>query len=106
MKCDSMKGMASKYNRRYYVKMNHYFWGHLKATTRMLDIIKYFTQWKLWKAIHKAHNHPSGNLKPSDSDINLTKRLKEAGKVLEIAVLDHIIVAHHQYFSFADEGLI
>jgi DNA repair protein RadC len=61
---------------------------------------------ELASGIIVCHNHPSGNLKPSDSDINLTKKLKEAGKVLEIAVLDHIIVAHHQYFSFADEGLI
>src|SRR6185369_5441502 len=53
-----------------------------------------------------AHNHPSNNLKPSDSDLSLTKKLKEAGKLLEIAVLDHIIVAGQQYFSFADEGLI
>jgi DNA repair protein RadC len=53
-----------------------------------------------------AHNHPSKNLKPSDSDISLTKKMKEAGKLLEIAVLDHIIVAGQQYFSFTDEGLI
>ncbi|HTH57675.1 MAG TPA: DNA repair protein RadC [Cyclobacteriaceae bacterium] len=53
-----------------------------------------------------AHNHPSKNLKPSDSDMSLTKKLKEAGKLLEIAVLDHIIVAGQQYFSFTDEGLI
>lgn len=53
-----------------------------------------------------AHNHPSKNLKPSDSDLSLTKKLKEAGKLLEIAVLDHIIVAGQQYFSFTDEGLI
>ena len=53
-----------------------------------------------------AHNHPSKNLKPSESDISLTKKMKEAGKLLEIAVLDHIIVAGQQYFSFTDEGLI
>lgn len=53
-----------------------------------------------------VHNHPSGNLKPSDSDINLTKKIKEAGKVLEISLLDHLIIAHDRYFSFADEGLI
>jgi DNA repair protein RadC len=53
-----------------------------------------------------CHNHPSQNLKPSESDIVLTRKLKEAGKVLEIAVLDHIIVAGNQYFSFTDEGLI
>jgi DNA repair protein RadC len=52
------------------------------------------------------HNHPSGNLKPSQADIILTKNLKEAGKFMEIPVLDHIIVSDNCYFSFADEGLI
>ena len=51
-----------------------------------------------------AHNHPSGNLKPSESDINLTLKVKEGGKLLEIAVLDHIIVTTEGHFSFADEG--
>lgn len=53
-----------------------------------------------------AHNHPSGNLKPSDADIRLTKNLVEAGKVLEILVLDHLIVTQNGYYSFADEGKI
>lgn len=53
-----------------------------------------------------AHNHPSGNLKPSQEDINLTKRLKEAGKSLDISVLDHLIITDHTFFSFADEGLL
>jgi DNA repair protein RadC len=61
---------------------------------------------ELASGIIVVHNHPSGNLKPSESDINLTKKLKEAGKVLEIALLDHLIIAHDRYFSFADEGLI
>lgn len=53
-----------------------------------------------------AHNHPSGNLTPSQADIELTKKLREAGKMLEIQVLDHIIVAGQKYFSFADEGML
>jgi DNA repair protein RadC len=54
-----------------------------------------------------CHNHPSGNLKPSDHDISLTKRIKEAGKLLEISLLDHLIVTPEgNYHSFADEGLI
>ena len=53
-----------------------------------------------------AHNHPSGNLQPSQADITLTRTLKEAGKFLEIPVLDHIIVSDNSYFSFADEGMI
>ena len=51
-----------------------------------------------------AHNHPSGNIFPSESDIQLTKKMKEAGKVLEIAVLDHLIITSESYYSFADEG--
>lgn len=53
-----------------------------------------------------AHNHPSGNTKPSQEDINLTKRIKEAGKSLDISVLDHLIITDSSYFSFADEGLL
>ncbi len=53
-----------------------------------------------------CHNHPSGNLKPSQADLDLTKKLKEAGKLLEIPVLDHIIVAAGKYYSFADEGIL
>lgn len=53
-----------------------------------------------------AHNHPSGNLKPSEADIRLTKKMVEAGKMLELTVADHIIVANSGYFSFLDEGLI
>ena len=53
-----------------------------------------------------AHNHPSGNLQPSQADIDLTKRVKEGGKLLEIQVLDHVIVTTEGYYSFADEGLV
>lgn len=52
-----------------------------------------------------AHNHPSGNLQPSQSDIELTNKLALAGKLLDIKVLDHLIVTPQSYFSFADEGL-
>ena len=52
------------------------------------------------------HNHPSGNLQASQADINLTQKLLEAGKALDIAVLDHLIVSEKGYLSFADEGLI
>ena len=53
-----------------------------------------------------AHNHPSGNLKPSRQDIGLTKQLKEAGKFLQIPVFDHLIITPYSYFSFADEDMI
>ncbi|MGX5690275.1 JAB domain-containing protein [Arcticibacter tournemirensis] len=53
-----------------------------------------------------AHNHPSGNLKPSQADINLTRKVKEGGCLLDIAVLDHVILSAEGFYSFADEGLI
>ena len=53
-----------------------------------------------------AHNHPSGNLNPSDADRQLTRKIKEASNYLDLQVLDHIIVSQKDYFSFADEGLI
>ncbi len=53
-----------------------------------------------------AHNHPSGNLKPSKADIDLTKKMKETGNIMEMDVLDHIIVAESGYFSFSDEGMM
>ncbi|MES2797097.1 MAG: DNA repair protein RadC [Bacteroidota bacterium] len=53
-----------------------------------------------------VHNHPSGNLKPSQQDINLTRKLLEAGKLLDISVHDHIIFGNNGYFSFVDNGLI
>lgn len=51
-----------------------------------------------------CHNHPSGNLKPSNSDIELTQKLVAAAKMLDITILDHLIVAQSGYFSFSDEG--
>ena len=52
-----------------------------------------------------SHNHPSGKLQASDADIQITKKLKEAGKSLDIQILDHVIITEHSYFSFADEGI-
>lgn len=57
-------------------------------------------------AIVLGHNHPSGNLKPSEEDMKITKKIIEAGKFLEISVLDHLIIGENAYFSFADEGLM
>jgi DNA repair protein RadC len=56
-------------------------------------------------ALILVHNHPSGNLTPSQADRDLTKKLKEAGQWLETPVLDHLIFADRSYFSFADEGI-
>jgi len=53
-----------------------------------------------------CHNHPSGVIKPSASDVSLTKKIKRGGEVLDIKVLDHIIITEKDYFSFADEGIL
>ncbi len=53
-----------------------------------------------------GHNHPSGNIQPSEADQKITKKLKEAGNMLDVAVLDHLIIGDDKYFSFADEGMV
>ncbi|MDD3527983.1 MAG: JAB domain-containing protein, partial [Bacteroidales bacterium] len=53
-----------------------------------------------------AHNHPSGSLKPSKNDLDLTQKLKKAGEYLQIMVLDHLIVGDNKYLSMADEGFL
>lgn len=53
-----------------------------------------------------CHNHPSGQLKPSDADLRITDKLKKSGEMIELKVLDHIIIGHDKYYSFADEGIL
>jgi DNA repair protein RadC len=53
-----------------------------------------------------CHNHPSGSLRPSRADEELTTKIKEASKYFDIRILDHIIVSEAGYFSFADEGIM
>lgn len=60
----------------------------------------------LSSAIIIAHNHPSGKLQPSQGDINVTKKIKEAGKMLDIKLLDHIILTQNDYYSLNDNHLI
>jgi DNA repair protein RadC len=57
-------------------------------------------------AIILAHNHPSGNLKPSEQDIQITKKIKEGGKLLDIKLLDHLIITDEGYLSLTDENLM
>lgn len=57
-------------------------------------------------AIIGIHNHPSGHSTPSEEDHALTRRLAEAGTILGIALLDHVIIGHEQHYSFADQGLL
>lgn len=53
-----------------------------------------------------CHNHPSGNINPSEADKQLTNKIKQAASYMDIRVLDHIIIAHHLHFSFCNEGLL
>lgn len=53
-----------------------------------------------------AHNHPSGRNQPSQSDIDLTRKVKEASKIFDIVLLDHVIIAGNNYYSFADQGIM
>jgi DNA repair protein RadC len=57
-------------------------------------------------AVIVAHNHPSGNIDPSKEDIDITKRLREAGEVLGIPLLDHLVFSDSAYCSFVERGLI
>jgi len=80
--------------------------GGLSSTTVEIKFIIKSALNRLATSIILIHNHPSGNLKPSQSDIDLTNKVKQASKLLEIKTVDHIIVSNEGYFSFADEGLI
>ena len=80
--------------------------GGLSGTVIDVRIILKMALDKLACSIILCHNHPSGNLVPSDADKEITKKIKEAGKHMDIPVLDHLIIGNHAYFSFADEGLI
>jgi len=53
-----------------------------------------------------SHNHPSGDTTPSTEDLNITKRLKECGKILGIDLVDHIIIGNEKYLSFKEEGIL
>lgn len=60
----------------------------------------------LASSIILSHNHPSGNLKASDQDMELTKKLSSAAKLLEMKVIEHLIITKYDYYSFADNGIL
>ena len=80
--------------------------GGVSGTVTDIKIILKIAIEKTASGIIVCHNHPSGNIKPSQSDIELTKKLKEACKLVDIPLLDHIIVSYSEYYSFADEGIL
>lgn len=80
--------------------------GGLDSTVADIRIIFSITLKCVACGIIVAHNHPSGNLKPSETDIALTRKIKEAGKLLDITLFDHLILSNEGYYSFADEGML
>ena len=80
--------------------------GGLSGTVVDIRLILKKAIENLASSIILSHNHPSGQLKPSEQDKSLTQKLKQASSYLDISVLDHIIIADNQFFSFADNGIL
>ena len=80
--------------------------GGLSGTVADVRLIMQIALKSSSSSIILCHNHPSGNLTPSEADKDLTKKIKEGGKTLDIPVLDHLIITSESYFSFADEGIL
>lgn len=80
--------------------------GGIAGTIIDIKIILKYALEKLAVSIILCHNHPSGNKEPSKSDINITQKIKKASEIVDIQLLDHVIVAGDQYYSFADENKI
>jgi len=80
--------------------------GSINSTIADVRIIFAAALSSLSTSMILAHNHPSGNTKPSEADKTLTIKMKEAGKLFDIAILDHIILTKYSYYSFADEGML
>ncbi len=81
--------------------------GGINSTCVDIRILFAIVLKSLSTSIILAHNHPSGNLKPSESDKTLTQKVVKAGKLFDIQTLDHIILSpENKYFSFADESLL
>jgi DNA repair protein RadC len=71
-----------------------------------LHALAKMTLTELSSGILLSHNHPSGDLSPSDSDLKITKKIKDAAQLLDITVLDHLIVSGQTYLSMADDNLM
>ena len=80
--------------------------GGLTGTVTDIRIILKTAIENLATSLILCHNHPSGNLQPSDADISVTRRLKDSASLMDISLLDHLIIAGKGYFSFADENII
>jgi len=124
---DDVKSSRDAYNimRRQFLDLNHEeFWimligrsskviakelvskGGLSGTVADPRVIFHMAIQHQASGIIMIHNHPSGNLKPSREDLSLTKRISDAGNLLDIKVLDHLIITDNGYYSFGDEGVL
>ncbi len=80
--------------------------GGTVGTVVDIKIICHYAINTLGCSVVLSHNHPSGSLKPSRADLEITKKTAEALKLFDVKVLDHVVLATEGYFSFADEGLL
>ncbi len=80
--------------------------GGISGTVIDVRIILKHALDRLACALILCHNHPSGNLKPSEADMKITTKISDSCRTMDIQLLDHIIIADNSYFSFSDEGLI
>jgi DNA repair protein RadC len=80
--------------------------GGISGTVTDVRIIMKKAVENLASGLIVCHNHPSGNNNPSESDIQITQKIREAGSMLDVQLLDHIIIAGAAYYSFADNGLL
>lgn len=80
--------------------------GGINSTVIDLRLVLSVALKCLASSIILVHNHPSGNINPSEQDREFTKKIKSACKFLEIQLFDHIIITRHDYYSFADNGYI
>lgn len=80
--------------------------GGVSGTVTDVRLIMKIAVEKLVSSIILCHNHPSGTLQASDSDLKITKKISDAAKIMDISVLDHIIIGQNKYFSMADEGIM
>ncbi len=78
--------------------------GGITGTVVDLRVLFKLALEKQATAVIIAHNHPSGKLQPSEADIQITQKIKEASKIMDIALLDHFIITEYDYYSFADHG--
>ena len=80
--------------------------GGISGTVIDVRIILKHALDRLASAMILCHNHPSGNLKPSEADMKITNKISDSCRTMDLQLLDHLIIADNSYFSFSDEGLI